>query len=241
MRKPWMIPSTRNCRRPNSSIALVRFGWVELVMLCTASLLRLSWPSMLTIRIRPMHSFVVEAFAALHVNDPYLPYATMIDGSGEAKAASDKADGASDVSTCTAGFSHEEKLAMEARCSKLLDQATKLSEFLKDRDSVIVSLRAELESHKKTIKDLEAQATPATAPEESSVVKFQDLDEKQKDAARAKLRRFCQRKADGTLNVPLEVHNQWKEAGSGRDRLLQLFVGVNFDRDPLLQSLELSR
>ena len=139
---------------------------------------------------------------------------------------------------------------MEARCNKLLDQTAKLAEFLKDRDSMILSLREELESQKTMIQNLQAQAAPApatvaaaraAAPDSepdapASVVKFQDLDDKQKEAARAKLRRFCQRKADGTLSVPLEVHNQWKEAGAGRDRLLQMFVGVNFDRDPSLQS-----
>ncbi|CAE7037329.1 unnamed protein product, partial [Symbiodinium sp. CCMP2592] len=180
---------------------------------------------------------LAKAFEAIQLADPYLVYA----GNGDTsmvsdvtnKAASDKADGASDVSTCTAGFSHEEKLAMEARCTKLLDQATKLSQFLRDRDSTIEALRQELQSERQRVQEMQARASEVSAAPVESDAKapsFEDLDDKGKEAARAKLRRFCQRKADGSLNVPLEVHLQWKEAGAGRDKLLHMFVSTNFNR-----------
>ena len=173
----------------------------------------------------------MEAFATIHVSDPYM----VVGDSG--KAASDKLDGASDVSTCTAGFSSEERLAMEARCNKLLDQAGKLTEFLKERDSTILALRAQLEQEREKSKSLEARVSEAPDAVEKAP-KFEDLDDKQKEAARAKLRRFCQRKADGSLLVPLETHNQWKDAGAGREKLLQMFVSVNFDRDPRCANMQ---
>lgn len=125
---------------------------------------------------------------------------------------------------------------MEARCQKLLDQANKLTQFLKDRDSTIHSLRQELERERQRVQDMQRTEAPETSA--AKAPSFEDLDDKGKEAARAKLRRFCQKKADGSLLVPLEVHNQWKDAGAGREKLLHMFVSLNFDRDPFPAHLQ---
>ena len=166
------------------------------------------------------------------ISDPY--------GCPEGKAVPEKnGDAASDVSTCTAGYSNEERAAMEGKYKKLEMVAAKLAESLKARDSQIQLLQTELSSKEAAIAALQREAAalpeaevPEPLPEEARpAVAFEDLDHKGQEAARGRLRRFCQKRADGSLAVPLSVHNQWKEGGAGRERLLHLFVSVGFDRD----------
>lgn len=49
---------------------------------------------------------------------------------------------------------------------------------------------------------------------------------------KAKLRRLCEKKANGRLNVPEWLHNQWKN-GDHLSMALK-FQEANFDKEPLL-------
>ena len=152
-------------------------------------------------------------------------------------------DTSSEVSTCTAGLSSEERANMEARMAALKEQATKLAESLKARDSEIDSLKRQLNLKEARIvrlqEDLQQTAASSEAvPDEPSEAagsgkSLDAMDAKEKEAANGRLRRLCQMRADGSLAVPLQIHNQWKEGGNGRKQLLSLFVSLNFDRDCL--------
>lgn len=47
----------------------------------------------------------------------------------------------------------------------------------------------------------------------------------------ARLRRLCERKPSGKLNVPQAVHDQWMAGGKQRDELRALFESYDFDKD----------
>ena len=48
----------------------------------------------------------------------------------------------------------------------------------------------------------------------------------------ARLRRFCERKPTGKLNVPQSIHEQWLQVGKPRDELRQLLEQLEFDKEP---------
>ena len=58
-----------------------------------------------------------------------------------------------------------------------------------------------------------------------------------KEAARQRLRRLCQRHADGSLSVSEDIHEQWKAGGKTRDNLLKVLMETNLDKDCLAASL----
>lgn len=47
----------------------------------------------------------------------------------------------------------------------------------------------------------------------------------------ARLRRLCERKPSGRLNVPESVHNAWAAGGTSRDELRMLLEQYDFDKD----------
>ena len=47
----------------------------------------------------------------------------------------------------------------------------------------------------------------------------------------ARLRRLCERKPSGRLNVPEAVHNAWAAGGTSRDELRVLLEQWEFDKD----------
>ena len=47
----------------------------------------------------------------------------------------------------------------------------------------------------------------------------------------ARLRRLCERKPSGRLNVPQAIHDQWAQVGKPRDELRALLEAYDFDRD----------
>lgn len=55
-------------------------------------------------------------------------------------------------------------------------------------------------------------------------------DEKEKNKLKAKLRRLCEKKRGGKLNVPQHVHDRWRE-GNHLDMALQ-WQSVGFSKEP---------
>ena len=88
---------------------------------------------------------------------------------------------------------------------------------------------AALESDLKTAD--QGPPLPSEAAGPAAALSLDDMDAKGKEAASGRLRRMCQMRNDGSLAVPLAIHNQWKEGGAGRKKLLSLFVSLNFDRE----------
>ena len=48
----------------------------------------------------------------------------------------------------------------------------------------------------------------------------------------ARLRRLCERKPSGKLQVPEAIHAQWAAGGKQRDELRALLEQFDFDREP---------
>lgn len=49
----------------------------------------------------------------------------------------------------------------------------------------------------------------------------------------ARLRRLCERKPSGKLQVPVAIHEQWSAAGTKRDELRALLEEYDFDKELL--------
>ena len=47
----------------------------------------------------------------------------------------------------------------------------------------------------------------------------------------ARLRRLCEKKPSGKLNVPQDIHNMWLAGGHSRDNLRALLEKFEFDKD----------
>ena len=47
----------------------------------------------------------------------------------------------------------------------------------------------------------------------------------------ARLRRLCEKKPSGRLNVPQAIHEQWLQVGGPRDELRQMLEQLDFDKD----------
>ena len=50
----------------------------------------------------------------------------------------------------------------------------------------------------------------------------------------ARLRRLCEKKPSGKLNVPQSIHDQWMAGGRQRDELRALLEQFDFDKEPFL-------
>ena len=50
-------------------------------------------------------------------------------------------------------------------------------------------------------------------------------------AKKHRLRRLCERKPSGKLNVPLEVHEMWRRGGVELEALLVALEEANFNKD----------
>ena len=48
----------------------------------------------------------------------------------------------------------------------------------------------------------------------------------------AQLRRLCERKPSGRLNVPLNVHEMWAKGGKDRDELRMMFEQYELNKNP---------
>ena len=61
-----------------------------------------------------------------------------------------------------------------------------------------------------------------------------DSDEEMTYGAKlGRLRRLCERKPSGKLNVPLEVHEKWAQKGRARDELLEQLEACDWNPDRL--------
>ena len=56
-------------------------------------------------------------------------------------------------------------------------------------------------------------------------------------AARARLRRVCERKADGSCQVPTEVLSQWQAGGASRKKLLRIFMANQLDKQAFIRDV----
>ncbi|CAL1131538.1 unnamed protein product [Cladocopium goreaui] len=85
----------------------------------------------------------------------------------------------------------------------------------------------------KMLSDINSQPT---SPQGTPSPKPMPGDIKTKNAIKAKLRRLCEKKANGRLNVPEWLHNQWK---NGDHLAMALkFQEANFDKEAFIKQCE---
>ncbi|CAE7280003.1 unnamed protein product [Symbiodinium sp. CCMP2592] len=131
------------------------------------------------------------------------------------------------VSTATASSEYE------ARYKALQD-------ILKDKDAQIATLIQELADAKELIrKSVRADAveTIEDSAAEGAVVEGAAVAPVTSAAAKQRLRRMCERRADGTMQVPQDIHDQWKAGGASRERLLKIWVGSGFNKDSFIRTV----
>lgn len=88
-------------------------------------------------------------------------------------------------------------------------------------------------THKAPSPASSASKTPSgTGPQQAEVSDSEDGDaEPSMGAKLGRLRRLCERKPSGKLNVPIEIHEKWAAKGHGREELLAELESCNFDTD----------
>ena len=152
----------------------------------------------------------------------------------------------------------EEKLKPRDACSDEASTATASSEYMATmdakykalqeactaKDDVIANLRKQVEeltlrSSAATAAAIPvpeaAQAADAVAPVEEPVEPAAVVTSA---AARQRLRRLCERRADGSLAVPEDVHAAWKAGGASREGLLKVYVGAGHDKSAFLREIQ---
>ena len=86
-------------------------------------------------------------------------------------------------------------------------------------------------------KAVEPQASDDEMSEEEQEEKSGSEEEEEEDltegAKLGRLRRLCERKPSGKLNVPEQVHEEWKKGGHSRQQLLEMLENAGWDKDPL--------
>ncbi|CAE7445453.1 unnamed protein product [Symbiodinium sp. CCMP2592] len=63
-------------------------------------------------------------------------------------------------------------------------------------------------------------------------------DEKADDALRKRLQRLCERKKNGSLNVPKEIHDLWMKGGEDRAELRRRLKDANLDKEVFIKSVK---
>ena len=147
----------------------------------------------------------------------------------------------------------EAKLKPRDACSDEASTATASSEYIANmdakykalqeallaKDDVIASLRQQVEQL-----TLASRAEASTVPRPEPVEAPAPVDEPVEPqvvtsaAARQRLRRLCERRLDGSLAVPEDVHAAWKAGGSSREGLLKVYVGAGHDKASFLREIQ---
>ena len=87
-------------------------------------------------------------------------------------------------------------------------------------------------SKSKSLDDDDGDDTPDDASKDDD---DDDDDEFLSEAAKKqRLRRVCQRKSSGRINVPEEIHEMWKKGGYARDELCKILEESGWDKDPFI-------
>lgn len=86
------------------------------------------------------------------------------------------------------------------------------------------SLAADLAASKFELASLQVQLENKAAPEVPAEISIT------KEAARARLRRLCERKADGSLLVSEDIHQQFQSGGTNREKLLKVWMETGMEK-----------
>ena len=114
----------------------------------------------------------------------------------------------------------------------------RLEELCKTQSGEIETLQQKLAETTATIERLNEQARASTKmPNEDEGLAPAEPEVVSTAAARQRLRRICEKKADGTCQVPAEVFSQWSAGGSSREKLLKVFIANGLDKQAFLREV----
>ena len=129
------------------------------------------------------------------------------------------------LSDATSSTADEESWKVQ----KLTKHLQNLQLELAKRDALLADMSKKLDS-------LQKKRGKADAGDEDEDVHDDDDDGKNisgaTQAVKQKLRRFCRRRANGSLLVPDEVHKAWSTPGKSRDNLIRIFLKADCQKDP---------
>lgn len=94
-----------------------------------------------------------------------------------------------------------------------------------------VSAPSPASSHKSDPVAKGKAAQRAPEPNEADQAEGSEPEELSMGAKLGRLRRLCERKPSGKLNVPEEVHSRWAQKGKARDDLLEELEACDWDPD----------
>ena len=94
-----------------------------------------------------------------------------------------------------------------------------------------------LKQAKETLKAEVPEPEPKPAEHEDAASAAEGAREVSVAAARARLRRVCERKSDGTCQVPQEIQDAWQKGGQSRDHLLKVFIANGLDKSAFLRQI----
>ena len=180
-----------------------------------------------------MHAWVSEALGpSVELN----PYSMQYGRELSTKAADSCSD---NVSSATAS---SELAALESKYRSLQEvvksqnlEITALQEKLDISDARIKTLQEE----KATMMDDKAAYFGPPHDDGEASMKHEEPPVISWEASKQRLRRLCQKKADGTCQVPKEIHEQWAQGGQSREGLLKIFVENGMDKNAFLRQVSL--
>ena len=128
-----------------------------------------------------------------------------------------KSDGLSDSTTTTDEDASKVKVLSETLRNLQLE--------LNKRDSMLAEMRVKMAAMQAaSSKQASTSLPPADAASEEEDGEEALEGGTSDQAVKQRLRRMCRRRKNGTLAVPLAVHNAWKNTGPSRDELIKVFM-----------------
>ena len=121
------------------------------------------------------------------------------------------------------------------------DKIEVLSKALRDIQAKYHAQEKELARTKEKLRALEAVDENSDDGDDDNVKgnAEADGDENVKmSSARQQLRRFCTKRANGTMKVPAEVYTQYWAGGADRDKLLKMFVKNGCSKTDFLKEVQ---
>ena len=118
--------------------------------------------------------------------------------------------------------------ALQNQVSTLQSRLDQVKRFMTASLKEKAELKAGLDTANAKVAQLEQERVQLLkAAEEKPTT---DVSAVSKEAARQRLRRLCERKADGSIAVSEDIHQQWVSGGANRDKLLRIFIDTGLDK-----------
>ena len=110
-----------------------------------------------------------------------------------------------------------------------------LKDLVKSLQKEIADLKSKQSSSSDAPAQNSAGSRPPNSPEgtaHESEGQADEMNSPSLEAARQRLRRMCIRNKQGNLKVPTAIHEKYVAGGEERERLLEILIKANFQKNP---------